>query len=80
MKFDDFDDGAMSWLSDLLYIYIYIFIFDYDMDVKLMVMLRSITGLYGRPVMKVAYGEIILSLYRSCMGDDSSGRVVGVSA
>ena len=43
------------------------------------VMLRSTTGPYGRPVIKVAYGEMILSLYRGCMGDDSSGRVVGVS-
>ena len=45
-----------------------------------MVMLRSTTGPYGRPVIKVAYGEMILSLHQGCMGDDSSGRVVGVSA
>ena len=44
------------------------------------VMLRSTTGSYGRPVIEVAYGEIILSLHRGCMGDGSSGRVVGVSA
>ena len=44
------------------------------------VMLRSTTGLYGRPVIEVAYGEMILSLHRDCVGDDSSGRVVGVSA
>ena len=44
------------------------------------VMLRSTTGLYGRPVIEVAYGEMILSLYRGCMGDDSSGRVVEMSA
>ena len=43
------------------------------------VMLRSTTGPYGRPVIEVAYGEMILSLHRGCMGDDSSGRVVGVS-
>ena len=60
-------------------IYIDIFIFDYDMDFKLIVMLRSTTSPYGRPVIEVAYGEMILSLYRDCMGDDSSGRVVGVS-
>ena len=45
-----------------------------------MVMLRSTTGPYGRPVIEVAYGEMILSLHQGCMGDDSLGRVVGVSA
>ena len=44
------------------------------------VMLRSTTGPYGRPVIEVAYGKMILSLHRGCEGDDSSGRVVGVSA
>ena len=47
------------------------------MDFNLMVMLRSTTGLYGRPVIEVAYGEMIFSLHRGCMGDDSSRRVVG---
>ena len=56
MKFDDFDDGATKWLSGLLYIYIY-------MDFKLMVMLRSTTGPYGRHVIEVTYGEMILSLH-----------------
>ena len=45
-----------------------------------MVMLRSTAGSYGRPVIEVAYGEMIFSLYRDCMGDGSSRRVVGVSA
>ena len=45
-----------------------------------MVILRSTTGPYGRPVIEVAYGEIFLSLHRGCVRDDSSGRVVGVSA
>ena len=49
------------------------------MGFELIVMLRSTTGLYGRPVLEVVYGEMILSLHRGCMGDDSSGRVVGVS-
>ena len=53
---------------------------DYVMDFYLMVMLRSTTGPYGRPVIKVAYGEMILSLHRGCMRDDSLGRVVGVLA
>ena len=47
------------------------------MDFNLMVMLRSTTGPYGRPVIEVAYGEMIFSLHRGCMGDDSSGKVVG---
>ena len=45
-----------------------------------LVMLRSTTSPYGRPVIDVTYGEMILSLHWGCMGDDSSGRVVGVSA
>ena len=44
------------------------------------VMLRSTTGPYGRPVLEVAYGSFRISLHRGCMGVDSSGRVVGVSA
>ena len=44
------------------------------------VMLRSTTGSYGRLMIEVTYGKMILSLHRGCIGDDSSGRVVGVSA
>ena len=44
-----------------------------------MVILRSTTGPYGQPMIEVAYGEILTSLHRGCMGDDSSERVVGVS-
>ena len=34
-----------------------------------MVILRSTTGPYGRPIVEVAYGETLLfSLYRGCMG------------
>ena len=54
--------------------------YDHVMSFHLMVMLRSTTGPYGRPVIEVAYGEMILSLHRGCMGDDSSGKVVGMSA
>ena len=43
-------------------------------------MLRSTTGPYGRPMIEVVYRERIFSLHQGCMGDDSSGRVVGVSA
>ena len=45
-----------------------------------MVMLRSTTGPYRQLVIEVAYGEMIFSLHWSCMGDDSSKKVVGVSA
>ena len=45
-----------------------------------MAMLRSTTGPYGRPVIEVAYEEMIFSLHRGYMGDDSLGRMVGVSA
>ena len=45
-----------------------------------MVMLRSTMGPYERLVIEIAYGEMILSLHRACMGDDSLGIVVGVSA
>ena len=43
--------------------------YDYDTGFHLMVMLRSTTSPYGRPVIEVAYGEMILSLHRGCMGD-----------
>ena len=39
--------------------------------------LRSIIGTYGRHMIEVAYREMIFSLHRGCMGDDSLGRVVG---
>ena len=44
-----------------------------------LVILRSTTGSYGRPVLEVAYGKTLFSLHRGCIGVDSSGRVVGVS-
>ena len=33
-----------------------------------MVILRSTTGPYGRSMLEVAYGEILFSLHRGCMG------------
>ena len=64
-----------------MYIYSYFYVdHDYDTGFHVTVMLRSTTGPYGRPVIEIAYGEMILLLYRGCMGDDSSGRMVGVSA
>ena len=68
-----FDDKAMRWLYVMIY-RICIHDHDYVMDFYLMVMLCSTMGPYGR------HGEMILSLHRGCMGDDSSRRVVGVSA
>ena len=44
-----------------------------------MVILRSTTGPYGRPIVEVAYWEMLRSLHRGCMGVDSSRRVIGVS-
>ena len=73
-----FDDDATWWLYILIYTDIYKY--DYIMDFNLVMMLRSITGPYGRPVIEVAYREMIFSLHRGCMGDDSSGRVVRASA
>ena len=46
---------------------------------SILVILRSTTGPYGRPIVEVAYGEMLRSLHRGYMGVDSSGRVVGVS-
>ena len=46
-------------------IHVYVCMYDHDnvMDFHLMVMLRSTMGPYGRPVIEVAYGEMILSLH-----------------
>ena len=69
--------------GNVFYIYVYSYSYvdnDYDVDFHVTVMLCSTTDPYGRPVIEVAYGEMILSLHRGCMGDDSLGRVVGVSA
>ena len=58
MKFKDFNDNATRWLRILIF---YICILHNDLmrgHVDLM-MLRSTTGSYGRPVIEVAYGEIL---------------------
>ena len=83
MKFDDFDDNATRWLCILIYLYIYTCMLLHNDLIKGhvdLVMVRSTTGPYGRPMLEVAYGEILLSLHRGCMRDASSGRVVGMSA
>ena len=79
MKFNDFDNEATWWLCVMIYS-ICMHNHDYVMDCYLIVMLRSTTGSYGRAMIEVAYRKMILSFYRDCMGDDSSERVVGVSA
>ena len=78
-EFDDFDNKATRWLCVMIY-RISVHDYDYVMNFHLMVMLRSTTCPYGRPVIEVAYGEMIFSLHRDCVGDDSLRRVVGVSA
>ena len=73
-----FDDKATRWLYVIKY-RICIHDHDYVMDFYLMVMLCSTTGPYGQPVIEVVYGEMIFSLQKDCMGDDSSGSSWGVS-
>ena len=74
-------DLMMRPLVGYTLLYMHKRLHDHDllMDFYCMVILRSTTGPYGRPVIKVAYGETLFSLYRGCMGENSSGRVVGVS-
>ena len=50
----------MCYIDRDVVIVFYIYLF--------MVILRSITGPYGRPIVEVAYGEILISLHRGCMG------------
>ena len=64
----------------LIHLYICKYKYDPDMSFQyLMVMLRSTTDPYGRPMTEVAYEEMLLSLHRGCMRVDSSGRVVWMS-
>ena len=71
-------DGATRWLM-IWYTYIYM-MSRWHEKMVLWWWLRSTTGPYGRPMLEVAYREILLSLHRGCTGDDSLRRVVGVSA
>ena len=69
----------------MFYIYIYIYACVYTWSwlchgFYFTVMLCTTTGPYGRLMLEVVYGEILLSLHRGSIGDDSSERVVGVSA
>ena len=45
------------------FIHMYILYNDLMRDYEDLVMLRSITGSYGRPMLEVAYGEILFSLH-----------------
>ena len=67
----------MKPLSGYALLYICLHDHDYVMDFYFMVILCSITIFYGRLMIEVAYGKMLLSLHRSCMGVDSSGRVMG---
>ena len=51
-------------------LYMHIRLHDHDllMDFYCMVILRSTTGPYGRPIVEVAYGEMLRSLHRGCRG------------
>ena len=42
-----------------MYFDIHVYMYNYDMGFDLMVMLNSTTGSYGRPMIEVAYGEMI---------------------
>ena len=64
----------------LIHMYICKYKYDHDMSFHLMVILRSTTSPNGRPIIEVAYEEMIFSVYRGCMGDDSLRRVVRVLA
>ena len=69
--------------DDNVFLYIYSYLYDdydYNTDFHVTVMLHSTTAPYRRPMIEVAYGEMILSPHRRYMGDDSSKKVVGVSA
>ena len=57
VNFNDIDDDTTRWLCILVSIYMYIY--EYDTDLKLKVMSRSTTGSYDRPVIEVAYREIL---------------------
>ena len=65
-------------MAMIYYIYKCIFMIMTKSWILFMVILRSTTSPYGRPMIEVAYGEILFSLHQDCMGEDSSGRVVGV--
>ena len=63
-------------MAILYYICIYVYMTTITSWISFyfMVILRSTTGLYGRPMIEVAYGETLFSLHRGCMGDDSLGN------
>ena len=61
-------------------VHVWLYVHDYVMVYFfILVIVCSTMGPYGRPILEVAYGEILFSLHRGCMRVDSSGRVVGMS-
>ena len=76
---NSFNDEAIKWPCFIIYIYIFTWLWLCHGFCLFMVILRSTTSPYGRPVTEVTYGKMLLSLHRDSMGVDSSGKVVGVS-
>ena len=78
-----YDDFMWWWSHEMAKCLIHTYIYnDFVMMIchEDMVMLRSTTGPYGWPVTEVAYEEMMFSLHRGCVGDNSSEKVVRMSA
>ena len=77
LEFTKPDNEAIGWLYVIIHVYMFYWEWlCHDYFNCFMVILRSTTGPYRRPIVEVAYGEMLCSLHRGCMGVDSSGRVV----
>ena len=63
------ENEATEWPFVIIYTYVFLDdVFIMDILVIFMVILRSTTGPYERPMLEVAYEEILFSLHRDCMG------------
>ena len=78
--FNDINDDATRWLRILIHIYIHILYNDfYEMSLGH----SDVTQYYRLLWMTCDRGRIwgnFISLHQGCMGNDSSKRMVGVSA
>ena len=69
LEFTKPDNEAIGWLYVIIHVYMLYWewlchgYFNY-----FMVILRSTMSPNGRPILEVAYGEMLFSLYRGCMG------------
>ena len=62
----------------ILYLHMCLHDHDYVMNFYLFtVILRSTMGPYGRPMIEVAYGEMLVSLYQGCMGVEAREEWLG---